>query len=178
MDKFLTLLSLLDYFDYMRIVGVLIVVVMIKRDSPLMKVNWEALTKFFVFMMVISAARLAVMDYGHAIAPSGLSAIGYRDFIWVFWEDAFFSMPIYFLKDHLQLRKLLWIPAAVLLSIAFYWGHRYYGLLGLVTLAVPYFVSYKFAKKYGYGTVMVGHVLYDFIGIMTINLFTMTKFMV
>lgn len=115
------------------------------------------------------AMRFALME-NTAINPTAMPA--FKSLILVPWEDSFFSiLGIYFFKDFLKLSKKFWIPIAIAFSVIFASGHISYGYpWAAITLSFPYFVSYHYGKKYGYGTIFVMHILYDFSTVLTIKL--------
>lgn len=65
------------------------------------------------------------------------------------------------MKDKLKLSKYIWMPAVAALSIYFAMGHLYQGEIGWIMVLIPYYVGYRYGKKYGFSTTMVCHVLYD-----------------
>lgn len=92
----------------------------------------------------------------------------------VFWEDACHGMPLFFIQLWLGTDKW-WkqaIHAALLamVMVEFGLGHVYQGVLAacMLSLYVPY--SIKLGKKYGFGTVMIGHILFDLTTILTLKL--------
>lgn len=72
----------------------------------------------------------------------------------------FSLLLIYYAEKFLP--KWIFVPIVVLSSLIFGAGHLYQGYFVAALLSLyPYFVSYKYGKKYGYGTVMLCHITYD-----------------
>ena len=91
--------------------------------------------------------------------------------IMVWWEDLLFCVPVFYLSENSKLNKYLKFSLIFAISLLFGLGHGYQGVSGiLVTSLYPYFISTHYAKRYGFGTVMVCHVLYDMITVAMIRL--------
>lgn len=158
------------------LIGILILVLsyFFNRDS--LKIDRKAVVNFLSIMTIVTFLRLAILSFTHAIGinafdTSALSNIQFWQFALVFWEDAFFAMSIYYIKDVFKFSKYIWIPFTIIISLYFGQGHLYQGLVaGLVSCIVPYYVFYKLGLKYGFGTTMLCHVLYDMITYTTVKL--------
>ena len=82
----------------------------------------------------------------------------------VWLEDLAFAAPIYLFKQYISKNKWFWIPIAIGFSLFFASQHVYLGYSwALVTILYPYLISCKYSLRFGFGTVMMCHVLYDFI---------------
>ena len=150
-------------------IGIIIIVYCLFRQKHLIRIEWDKVAQFSAFLLLLSSVRFALME-------NQPTPIGYMPSFGMIplvpWEDAFFSiLGVYFFKDFLKLRKKFWIPIAIAFSVLFASGHVIYGLpWATMTLFFPYFLSYRYGKKYGYGTAMACHVLYDFTTILTVKL--------
>lgn len=92
----------------------------------------------------------------------------------VFWEDAFFTLPTIVLEK-LGASTFARNSMLILSSLAFASGHVAYGLpWAFITLFYVPFLSYKFGKKHGLGTVMACHVTYDMLTWLTV-IYTLGK---
>lgn len=94
----------------------------------------------------------------------------------VFWEDACHGMPLFFIQMWLGTDKW-WkqVIHALLLAVVmveFGLGHVYQGVPAAIALSfyIPY--SIKLGKKFGFGTVMLCHILFDLTTILTLKLFS------
>lgn len=159
------------------IIGFAIAIYCALRQRWVFKVDWLSIAKFVGFMCFITAIRFGLMD--SRPTPQGImTQISFANFLFVWLEDMYFTLPIYFVKDYLQTKKWMWVSFAALMSIYFAMGHIAYGpVWAIITLLYPYFISYKNGMKYGFGTVMVAHILYDFITLLSIKLHTIIKVM-
>ena len=90
-----------------------------------------------------------------------LPPVGFGSLFMVFWEDLLFAVLLIYYSEKV-LPRWLFVPVVVISSLFFGAGHMYQGwFVALLLSLYPYFISYKFGKKYGFGTVMVAHVVYD-----------------
>lgn len=86
----------------------------------------------------------------------------------------FSLLSIYYAKKFLP--HWAFVIVAVLTSAVFGLGHLYQGWLAAVLLsAYPYFISYHYGKKHGYGTVMVAHVIFDIVILSNIHIMTFLR---
>ncbi len=151
-------------------------VIRFTKDKEIMRISWDRLAQFCGFLAILFVFRIYqfmfLLDMGlmksMPVVPPEISG-----HLWtmglVFWEDMFFAVPLFYIWKYMN-RRWLQISLTVMLSILFGLGHAYQGpLVIVITAFLPYFVSYHFGKKYGFGTSMCGHVLYDFSTVMAIK---------
>lgn len=146
-----------------------------KNDDSI-RIEWQSVAKFLAFMVFLTMLRVCFADIIDGLFPgyiqekigsiAGQVPMGQLAF--VFWEDVWFGMPIAWLmrKVYPKYPKLA-ITGSILISAVFMSGHFYQGAMGAITIVYPFFISYRYGKKYGFGTVMVCHMLYDFISLST-----------
>jgi hypothetical protein len=147
------------------------------KEKETFRISWDKLAQFCGFLAILTVFRIYqyifMLDMGLMkrlpMIPAEISG-----HMWtlglVFWEDMFFAVPLYFIWKYMS-RKWLQISLTVILSVLFGLGHAYQGWQGVaITMFLPYFVSYHFGKKYGFGTSMCGHVLYDFATVMAVQM--------
>jgi hypothetical protein len=140
--------------------GLILVAVFI-FDRERLQVDLTAIGKFLKIVLIGSALSF-VIRYSLGRIPT-LPPVGFGSLLLVWWEDVLFSLLSIFYAEKF-LPKWVFVPVAVSVSIVFGLGHLYQGPLAVLVLSFyPYFMSYKYGKKYGYGTVMICHVLYDVI---------------
>jgi hypothetical protein len=128
--------------------------------SPkLVRVELKAVWTFIKIMLALTAFRIA----GYLIdgtLPELETQLPYNYFL-VWWEDAIFTLPLLILKYKNVSNKIL-IPLMVMSSVAFASAHIYIDpWWAAFLLCYVYYFSYRNGLKYGLGTVMVCHVLYD-----------------
>jgi hypothetical protein len=146
--------------EVMWILGFVALILVIYLDREVLRVDFEAVGKFVVFMatfkLVILVVQKLVLGSLPPVPP--LAPLYYLPMVW--WEDLLFSLiPIYYARKYLPL--YLANTAAILGSLIFAYFHLYQGPLGLIAVIYPFFISYRYGKEFGYGTVMFCHVIYD-----------------
>ena len=155
---------------YFIIAGAISIFLTLLFDKKVMRLNLTSLSKFISIMVGVTLIRWAIMSIVGYNYNSPALNIPLFWFLLVWWEDAVFSLPIYWLKDKFKLSKYIWIPITVALSVYFAIGHLYQGQAGWITIVLPYFVGYKLGKKYGFATTMACHVLYDIFTFLCVKL--------
>jgi membrane protease YdiL (CAAX protease family) len=163
-------------FPIIAIIGMSAIVLFNKEEKDLFKISWDKLAMFLAFLFVLSLFRILRADY---LVSHGLAAppqTGGRFYFplytlgLVFWEDFFFAIPIYFIMKKCK-RNWLKVISIILISALFGLGHLYQGWEAVVALAfAPYFITYHYGKKYGFGTTMIAHIMYDCATIITFKL--------
>jgi hypothetical protein len=155
-------------------IGILILLLVYWKDRKILKFDLDVVGKFLTLMVILTFVRITLASIAaeFGIYPQhfnkGLGMVPYWRLALVFWEDAFFAIPIYYMKDRWQWSKHIWLPIVAVLSIIFGLGHMYQGEWAFfATLLVPYFFFYRFGKRFGFGTTMVCHILFDMITIAT-----------
>lgn len=149
--------------------AILIITLFYIFDKEKVRIEWISLGGFLVFIVLANCIRLGLMN-GQAADLSMPSGIDYSGLMWVWWEDAVFVLPFFFLRKvfHRYIVFVLWIVS----SAVFAYGHLYQGYeVMALTALYPFFISYRYGKKYGMGTVMVAHVLFDFSQIISMVLY-------
>lgn len=145
--------------------------------KELVRINWAVLAKFNAFMVFISFIRLALMDFKNQMAEGFIPPMPIQIDFWqlalVYWEDAFYAIPLYFLAKKLNGQKMwIWWTVGLAMSAWFASGHVYLGspLWTAITFFYPIFISYRYGLMYGFGTVMIAHIMYDFYTLITAKL--------
>lgn len=154
-------------FPVIAIIGMVWIQLFNKEEKNLFRISWDKLAMFMAFLFALAIFRLMQFDYllSHGLMkmPHLPEELRYHKYALglVFWEDFFFAVPIYFIMKNCK-RNWLKYSSIAIISLLFGLGHAYQGWSGIaITMFLPYFVSYRYGKEYGFGTVMVGHVMYD-----------------
>lgn len=152
----------------MVIVGLIVFGLTYWKDRDILHVNPEAIKNFVVLMILFTFVRFALFSFGAEFGfdinqfNQGASKVRFWQLTLVFLEDASFGIPIYYMIDKLKLSRYIWMPVVAAMSIIFGLGHMYqFEAAFLISLIIPYFVFYEFGRKYGFGTTMICHVLFD-----------------
>jgi membrane protease YdiL (CAAX protease family) len=138
------------------------------------RVEKDKVYKFLRFMWYVTLVRVVVymlLSTPNAAQDpnSPMNKIELLSILGVYWEDAFFTLPILIL-ERLKVNKAILIVLLGFNAISFALGHLSYGLLwAAITLLYVPFISYKYGKLNGLGTVMVCHILYDLITLITLR---------
>jgi membrane protease YdiL (CAAX protease family) len=139
-----------------------------KKFKGIVGINKEKVMKFVRFMALVSAIRLVL--FSGMSSNQAIDSIGLLSLAMVFWEDAVFTLPALVL-DRAGASKKVVNSILAISAIVFASGHVSYGFTWmLLTLLYVPFISFKYGKKYGLGTVMVCHILYDVMTLITYNL--------
>ena len=162
MEEFLPYLFLL--LPIIAVIGM--VVARFTSEKDLFRVSWDKISQFVAFLAVVFVWRLIQANFLYTNDlmeqfPKSPTAMPFWTMGLVFWEDFFFAVPIYFICKHMK-HKLLKFSLIFALSALFGLGHLYQGWQAVFILAfMPYFVTYRYGKLYGFGTTMICHILYD-----------------
>jgi hypothetical protein len=155
------------------LLALFIILITLCFDRKALSVDWGAVSKFLAFMSAFVCFVICVESFSikmNGIRPTNTVIDGLADWTLglVFLEDALFVIPIYLLRKFLSPNKFLWISYIVIVSLIFGSGHLYQGTLAAMILCLyPFFLSYRYGIKFGFGTVMICHVLYDHIIVYT-----------
>lgn len=157
--------------------GFLIMALVFWRDRHLLRVDLKAIQTFITLMILLTFLRIAMTSFAMEIGidvlkiNKGIDQIDFWRLALVFWEDAFFAIPIYYMKDKWKWSRYLWLPIVAALSITFGVGHMYqFEMAFFATLLIPYLIWYRYGKRFGFGTVMICHILFDMFTITTFKL--------
>lgn len=167
---------------YLILIGIAIFFLVLWKDKSVMRIDFNILKNFMALMVLLTFFRLflfsVVNEFGFRITDinQGIGQIEFWRFGLVFWEDAFFALPIYYMIDKWKWSQYIYLPIIAVLSICFGLGHMYqFEAAYFATLIIPYGVFYKFGKRYGFGTTMICHILFDMITFLT---FKMSPFLI
>jgi len=157
------------------LIGFIILLYASWKHKDIIRIEWKAVASFLAFLAFLTCFRVAAFsffDYFNLVDlmpryPHMLEDRGMWRLFMVWWEDLFYVLPMFWIVK--RFKKWLAFLLIFFLSMDFGAGHMYQGVWGvIVTSFYPYFISYRYGKKYGLGTVMVSHVIYDFATVFTI----------
>lgn len=144
--------------------------------KDLIRVQRSSVVAWIYFLCAATLVRIAsfplLSGFGHIQdGISGVKTIPWAATLTVFWEDASFVLPLVIMKDALIGKlRYLWYPIAFVFAISFASGHLYQGYLASLLTILYLYLSYNMGKKYGFGTVMICHSLYDLFTVLTVKL--------
>lgn len=99
-----------------------------------------------------------------------MNSIGILSVFGVFWEDTIFTLPT-LIMDKIGADKLTRFISLAVSSLVFASGHLSYGIewASITLLYVP-LISYPVSRKYGLGTAIACHIIYDLATILTFKM--------
>jgi len=159
------------------VLGLLILLLtFFSKNRSLIRVEKKAMIQWCKTIGMILGGRILMLgilqhffrDSGPAIAfrhgARELDFIPWQAMLFVFWEDAVHVLPFIILKKMAETRKWLnfiLYPLLVLVMLDFALGHSYEGTVAMIAMALYIPIMMHVGKKYGVGTVMIGHTMYD-----------------
>ena len=161
--------------------GIVVFILVLRSSySNLLRVEKKPILSWLVTLTVVTALRIAAfwifLKSGESTAGlkeklSEVGTIPWPAILGVFWEDFCHSMPLVILESMFSSKWFmpLRILALVTVMIAFGMGHVYEGVGSAVLIAFYIPLSMKMGKKYGFGTVVICHMLYDLCTILTVK---------
>lgn len=162
---------------YALIAGLVIFLLVFLFDRKLLRIDLKVIQTFLTLMVLMTFFRLALFSFLQSMGidvlslNEGIGAIPFWRFATVFWEDAFFAIPIYYMIDKWKWHRYIYMPIIAIASIYFGLGHMYqFEMAYFAALIIPYAVFYKAGKKYGFGTSMICHILFDMITFLTFKM--------
>lgn len=143
---------------------------MTSGNKDLLRVEKVPLAKWCLLMVFVTIIRLFSFKYYMKLdfmrqGVINASVIPWQASLTVFWEDMVHVVPLALLARMLGTRRFA-VPirylATAIAMIAFGSAHLYQGVFAalLISLYVP--MSYDIAMRRGFGTVILGHMVYDF----------------
>lgn len=145
--------------------------------KDLIRVEKTAIVAFLKFIGILTLYRVILFTLFPHFGPFADSAKNVLQIPWpltltVFWEDACHGLPLVLLRKLIGTRKWTWpihgfFTAMIMLEFGL--GHLYQGVAAaaLLSLYIPY--SIKMGQKYGFGTVMICHTLFDLTTVLSLK---------
>lgn len=163
------------------LMGLLMITIVLRSSyAAFLRIEKKAVFSWIGMLSGVTLLRLALFwaflksgapTAGLKAQLAGVNSIPWVAALGVFWEDACHGLPLVLLgamwpnKWAAPLR----IIAFLTIMIAFGLGHVYQGFGAAFLLAFYIPLSMKMGKKYGFGTVMICHTLYDLFTIFLIK---------
>jgi hypothetical protein len=149
------------------------------KYRSVIRVDKIGMLKFLRFLLIVTTFRFLTMRYLYP--PEDLKHIHelaqflpWQTSFGVFWEDMCHTVPLVILgKMYAKKTWYKWarLPLLGLVMFAFGSGHMYQGLFSAacISLYIPF--TMRMGNKYGFGIVMLCHMLYDLSTMLTMRLF-------
>lgn len=148
------------------------------RFKKFLRVNFETVIKWIFILIIVTIYRIIVFKYfsdGYINNQTDPLPFPWISVLFVFWEDACYTLPIAIFENYLgrdKLWKRILIYFIILMSmISFGSGHLYQGNLSAFILSFYIPFTLDKGKKNGFGTMMICHTLYDIVTLFTIKSF-------
>lgn len=145
----------------------ILLAILFSEYKDLVAIKWPKVRRWIYIVSIITIIRFLTMKFtmsGDQIEAM-IKQIEWLPVGMIFltpWEDLVHTVPIA-ITERFVGKKWSWIkyPLIGLAMVAFGSGHLYQGALAacLLSLYVP--ITLHLGKKHGFGTVMLGHVIYD-----------------
>jgi len=162
---------------------IMMVITYFSQHRELLRVQWKEVGQWAGFLALVTFLRFFVfyvsdlLGFSEFITGyiSGASIIPWQVSLTVFWEDALHAMPVAILARMLGSDKpwKKWVTNAAIgaMMISFGLGHTYQGVIA--ALALSFYIPFTFKKgqEIGFGTVMLCHMMYDLVTILTVKNF-------
>lgn len=150
------------------------------KHRDLLRIQWKSVGKWILFLGGLTVYRIVLFKYfgDHEYlkeAAEGALTIPWQATLTVFWEDLCHTVPLVILSrwlgnDKLWKKALTWL-AIIAVMISFGLGHVYQGAIAAFVLSFYIPFTFKKGQEVGFGTVMLCHVLYDLVTILTLQNF-------
>jgi len=150
------------------------------KHRDLLRIQWKSVGKWILFLGGLTVYRIVLFKYfgDHEYlkeAAEGALIIPWQATLTVFWEDLCHTVPLVILSrwlgnDKLWKKALTWL-AIIGVMISFGLGHVYQGVIAAFVLSFYIPFTFKKGQEVGFGTVMLCHVLYDLVTILTLKNF-------
>lgn len=162
----------------MWLIGFCILVITFLKRPELIRVDKEAVIKWVKMMGVVLVLRVIVLRLllmaGHHFhiplvhkqenQMHMLLGIPWQAMLFVFWEDAVHVLPLIILQQMGEKSRWIKIVYRILLPLVmldFGLGHAYQGLAAVFIMAMYIPITMKLGKRFGVGTNMICHTIYD-----------------
>lgn len=153
------------------ILGVMIMgLVITAGHGYLLRIEKKQIVKWTKFLLYITLWRMFLSKFlnfhGIGASPQSVNFLPLAVAATVFWEDACHGLPLFIFKKLTKgwkwAKPLYWLLLS-LVMIEFGMGHVYQGVLSAAILSFYIPFSVKMGEKHGFGTVMLCHMMYDFV---------------
>lgn len=167
----------LDMYPYWLMGAGVLIATALAGFKKVLRIEKPAVIQWIKFLGIITVYRVLLFklfpNFGHLQdAAKNIAIIPWPLTLTVFWEDACHGLPLYLLRKIIGTKWWTWfihVPLTALVMFEFGLGHLYQGVPAalLFSCYIPY--SIKLGEKYGWGTVMLGHTLFDLTTILSIK---------
>lgn len=148
-------------YNLQVLIGIITFLFALKKAPETVRIDINRVIRFGIaclFIFLIKAfyyAQIGKESYLDTVYLNGINSLAA-----VWWEDACFVLP-YLLAYHFFGKKsFILFPVFVFTTFVFMQGHSYQGPAGMLTFIFP-FTSFYYGRKYGAGTMMLCHIIYD-----------------
>ncbi len=152
-----------------HILGPALLVYILYKWPYELKINWESV-KYF---LKLEAAGVFVRGVWIYFFPEFFpkvvvllcKSLDMTKFMSVYWEDAFYVLPIVLLDKYIQPRWIIY-SALIFSAVQFGMGHLAQGIIVAIAMFIYVICCFRFRRSIGIGTFIICHIIHD----MTITL--------
>lgn len=170
----------LDFIIHMMpmyLIGIImILIVYFSGLKDMLRIEKKPLFKFFKILGVLTVFRATtffLLPEQEWLSNNNIYSL--LSVLFVFWEDMVHTVPLLLLKKIInsdsKIFKWFYRFLILIVTLSFGSGHLYQGWPAAIVLSLYIPITLKIGEKRGFGTVMVGHVIYDFITVLTFIIF-------
>lgn len=164
------------YWPYWLLGLSMIIATLCSEHKDLMRFQKDSFFKFLRFMMIVTVIRIIIFHFDPPTMASAAPVLQIPLYLilMTWWEDPVHTLSLAVASRFLGESKPAKILTGVLtgmVAISFSLAHLYQGIVPalMISLYVP--IVTKLGKKHGFSTIIFGHMLYDFVTLLTIRLF-------
>lgn len=154
------------------ILGVMVLgLVIAAGQKHILRIERKPVLKWFAFLGIITAIRFLACKFFHlqgmGSSANQITALPPLVALTVWWEDLCHTVPLFIFRkligNNKWWTKLLHSILMTAVMVEFGLGHLYQSVLAafLLSFYIPY--TLKKGEQYGFGTIMICHVTYDFV---------------
>ncbi len=150
--------------DWAQIIGPALLLYILYKWPYELKINWGCI-KIFLKIEAISCFLRGLFFYffPHLI-PKALiyitNKMSLTQLLGVYWEDAFFVLPIVLLSKYIQPKYIIY-TFMLFCAYNFGMGHIYQGTLAAFLMGAYVILSYLTRRRIGIGTFIICHIIHD-----------------
>lgn len=159
----------LSMYPYWLLGIAMIIIVYFSKYREILHVNKRIVLKWATILLAVIPIKLALMyclgkTDTYSEITLAIKTIPWQMTLFVFWEDACHTMPLYILDKMTSTNwfiRPVYYALFLAVMVSFASGHAYEGSFAMISMLFYVPGTMYLAKKYGFGSIMICHVIYD-----------------